>query len=324
MIYSKSRLFHVLNIELNYTYGQLDKTGIPDTITMAYDLLQMTSMKSSGKEYADMNNFALSENLPGIDTAFGRHMCNDNRSLYFDLLHKFHGSKRHVDVNIREYLAAGDISAAGRTAHSMKSVAASLGAMDLSVAARLLEEAITDNINDRLEVRLKGFSHALSIVISGLDEAFGSPDETPETQQAAAQVTVRQETGPVTVMACSETILLAEDDRTQMELTAYILESNGYKVFKAYDGAEAVELFKEHMDQIDLVIMDALMPRMTGKHAWDEINAIRPDVKACFVSGYTSDIMGGKLAVDFSLPFISKPVMPATLLRTVRDILDGV
>ena len=270
-----------------------------------------------------MNNIAISENLAGIDTAFGRHMCNDNRSLYFDLLHKFHISKRHVDENIREYLAAGDMSAAGRTAHSMKSVAGSLGAKDLSVAARLLEEAIANNINDQLDMRLKVFSHALSIVISGLDAAFGSPDATPEIQQAAAQVPVRQEAEPVTAMACSETILLAEDDRMQMELTTNILESNGYMVLKAYDGAEAVELFKKHQDRIDLVIMDALMPKMTGKHAWDEINSIRPGIKACFVSGYTNDIMGGKLAVDFSLPFISKPVMPATLLRTVRDILDG-
>lgn len=69
--------------------------------------------------------------------------------------------------------------------------------------------------------------------------------------------------------------------------------------------------------------MDALLPKMTGKRAWDEIHAIRPDVKACFVSGYTNEISGGKLAVDYSLPFISKPVLPETLLRTVREIMDG-
>ncbi|MDD2736381.1 MAG: ATP-binding protein [Desulfuromonadaceae bacterium] len=122
----------------------------------------------------------------------------------------------------------------------------------------------------------------------------------------------------------TETILLAEDDGMLMEITANHLESSGYKVLKAFNGAEAVEMFNNHLEEIDLVMLDAIMPRMTGKQAWDEIQELRPGIKACFISGYTHDIIGGKIAVDFSLPFISKPVMPATLLKRVREILDGV
>ena len=121
----------------------------------------------------------------------------------------------------------------------------------------------------------------------------------------------------------SETILLAEDDPMLMEITTHHLENNGYRVLQARDGVEAVEVFKRHVKEIDLVLLDAIMPKMTGKKAWDDIKSIRPDVKACFISGYSADIMSGKIAIDYSLPFLSKPVMPEVLLKKVRSILDG-
>jgi CheY-like chemotaxis protein len=120
----------------------------------------------------------------------------------------------------------------------------------------------------------------------------------------------------------TETILLVEDDDMLMEITSSNLESNGYTVFQAHDGAEAVEVFEKHPDEIDLVILDAIMPKMTGAQAWNEISKLRPNVKGCFVSGYANEIISGKLAIDFSLPFISKPVLPGVLLQKVREILD--
>ena len=121
----------------------------------------------------------------------------------------------------------------------------------------------------------------------------------------------------------SETILLAEDDAMLMEITTQHLEDNGYRVLQARDGVEAVEVFSQHVEEIDLVLLDAIMPKMTGKKAWDNIKSIRPDVRACFISGYTADITSGKIAIDYSLPFISKPVMPEVLLKKVRAILDA-
>lgn len=121
----------------------------------------------------------------------------------------------------------------------------------------------------------------------------------------------------------SETILLAEDDAMLMEVTTCHLKANGYKVLQARDGVEAVEIFRRQGDGIDLVLLDAIMPRMTGKQAWNEICALRSGVKACFISGYTNEIISGKLAIDFSAPFISKPVMPEVLLQKVRELLDS-
>ena len=257
---------------------------------------------------------SLPASLPGINTATGLQMCNDNRSLYREMLLKFQAAKRDNLNEIRAFLGSGDRDAAGMKAHNMKSVAAIIGAADLSAAAMLLEETITKRTDDQLEAHLTRYAQALDLVISGLDVAFAAAEPTTTTLQTAVSGSV---------VHGGETILLAEDDRVQMELTTSILESDGYKVLKARDGIEAVELFRTHQHQIDLVIMDALMPKLTGMRAWEAIRAIRPDIKACFVSGYTDKIYGGKLAVDYSLPLIIKPVIPATLLRTVREIMDG-
>ena len=163
----------------------------------------------------------------------------------------------------------------------------------------------------------KGFINCSSEPGEGTTFSIYLPlcEETDRTVDPAAEIEEGSYCG-------TETILVAEDDEMVMEMTTNYLESNGYTILKAFNGAEAVEVFKNHRDEIDLVILDAIMPKMTGKQAWEEIRELRPDVKACFISGYTNEIMGGKIAVDFSLPFISKPVMPATLMKRVREILD--
>jgi len=244
----------------------------------------------------------LPDSLPGINTTTGLQMCNDNNTLFREMLLKFQATKRDDLNEIRAFLGSGERDSAGMMVHNMKSAAAIIGAAGLAAAARLLEQTIAEKRDDQLEEHLTGYARELDLVINGLDAAFTAAEPLAHS---------------------GETILLAEDDRMQMELTATVLESNGYTVLKARDGIEAVELFRSYRGAIDLVIMDALMPKMTGKMAWDEIRAIRPGVKACFVSGYTDEISGGKLAIDYSLPFISKPVQPATLLRAVRKILDG-
>ncbi len=121
----------------------------------------------------------------------------------------------------------------------------------------------------------------------------------------------------------SETILLAEDDVSLMELTTSFLEQNGYTVLQAFDGAEAVELFSRKGEDIDMVLLDAIMPKMSGKQVWDSVSTLRPGIKGCFVSGYTHDIISGKIGIDYGVPFVAKPVLPGVLLQKIRDILDG-
>ena len=120
----------------------------------------------------------------------------------------------------------------------------------------------------------------------------------------------------------SETILIAEDNSQVRALTKKILANAGYQVIEAVDGAEAITLFKERRDTVQLLILDAIMPKMNGGECIREIRRIDPLVRAIFMSGYTADIMQ-KTGIDTEdIDLILKPVSPHELLRKVREILD--
>jgi PAS domain S-box-containing protein len=121
----------------------------------------------------------------------------------------------------------------------------------------------------------------------------------------------------------TETLLVADDDESILELTAKVLEQFGYTVISARDGVDAVKIFSENKEKIALVILDVMMPKMNGKEVLDEIRKIRPDMKALFVSGYTSDIIHSRGMLDESLEYITKPLKAQKLLQKVRDVLDG-
>jgi PAS domain S-box-containing protein len=121
----------------------------------------------------------------------------------------------------------------------------------------------------------------------------------------------------------SETVLLAEDDAALRGLVSTMLADYGYRVIEAADGADAVAKFLEHQDQVRLLILDGIMPRMNGKEAYDEIRALNPSIKALFVSGYSDDILSKQGLLDPDVHFLLKPLDPSTLLRTIRDVLDA-
>ncbi|MEW6417205.1 MAG: response regulator [Nitrospirota bacterium] len=120
----------------------------------------------------------------------------------------------------------------------------------------------------------------------------------------------------------TETILLVEDDLEVRKLTKDILQKFGYKVLEAVDGEDAIKKFIEDKDKIQLLILDVVMPKKSGKEAYDEIKKIRHDIKALFVSGYAVDIVRRKGFLDEEFDFISKPLSPKELLRKVREVLD--
>jgi two-component system cell cycle sensor histidine kinase/response regulator CckA len=121
----------------------------------------------------------------------------------------------------------------------------------------------------------------------------------------------------------TEAILVAEDDREVREFIKEVFTAAGYKVKEAVDGEDAVNVFAENKDEIQLLLFDVIMPKMNGKAAYEEINKIKPGIKALFMSGYTADIVGRKGALEQGVNFISKPVIPDELLRKAREILDG-
>jgi CheY-like chemotaxis protein len=121
----------------------------------------------------------------------------------------------------------------------------------------------------------------------------------------------------------TETVLVAEDAPEVRRLTAELLTRNGYQVIEAVDGQDALDRFADKSDQIDLVIMDVVMPKMNGKDAYAEMAKIKPRVKVLFTSGYTPDDVKRKGVAFGSENFLPKPSTPQMLLKKVRELLAG-
>lgn len=120
----------------------------------------------------------------------------------------------------------------------------------------------------------------------------------------------------------SETILIAEDEAPVRELLENILTHFGYKVIMATNGADAIEKFREHQNQIQLVILDMIMPQKSGKIVYEEITQMNPDIRGLFCSGYAPDIIQRQGNLEHSFEFMMKPVKPHDLLVKIREILD--
>jgi len=120
----------------------------------------------------------------------------------------------------------------------------------------------------------------------------------------------------------TETILMAEDDSDVREITKAILEEFGYTVIAAEDGDDAIEKFIENKDEINLILLDVIMPKKNGRETCKEIKKIKPDIKVLFTSGYPADIANRNELLEEGVDFIPKPVSPTEFLKKVRDMLD--
>jgi PAS domain S-box-containing protein len=120
----------------------------------------------------------------------------------------------------------------------------------------------------------------------------------------------------------NETILIAEDNREARLFICEALKQCGYNIIEAIDGEDAVNQFLRHKD-IDLMIVDSVMPKKNGREVYEEIIKINPEIKTLFTSGYTKDIVIEKEIDQNILSFLPKPMSLNTLLQKVRDVLDS-
>jgi len=139
--------------------------------------------------------------------------------------------------------------------------------------------------------------------------------------EAAPDVRIAVKTEPI--RGGSETILLAEDEEPIRALAERILKEIGYTVLTAGNGEEAVEVFRRHKETISLAVLDVVMPRMSGKAAFETIHKVNPLLKVIFMSGYTANAIHQSFVLTAGLPYLSKPFGPGSLARKVREVLDG-
>jgi PAS domain S-box-containing protein len=120
-----------------------------------------------------------------------------------------------------------------------------------------------------------------------------------------------------------ETILFAEDDDLCRNLFSELMSDLGYRVIEAINGEDAICKFALYTNEIDLVILDTIMPVKSGKEALDGIKKIKPDIKVLFISGYPDDFINKSRLVDDGISFIGKPFSPIEFLQKVRREIDG-
>ncbi len=119
-----------------------------------------------------------------------------------------------------------------------------------------------------------------------------------------------------------ETILLAEDHDGLRETAQEMLQALGYRVLVAPDGGIALELFKANSKQIDLIVMDVVMPSMSGPEAYLEMAALRPGVRVIFTTGYTPKARALVSMIEKGAVILQKPYSLTSLSQMVRGALE--
>lgn len=132
---------------------------------------------------------------------------------------------------------------------------------------------------------------------------------------------VLQEEVPADIPRGTEKVLVVEDNRELRDLLRVILEQQGYRVFEAVDGLDAID--KQAQFEADLVILDVVMPRMNGRETYEALKKADPSIRVLFMSGYTDDIIHQKGILDPTLNYIAKPILPGELMKKVREALES-
>ena len=121
----------------------------------------------------------------------------------------------------------------------------------------------------------------------------------------------------------SETVLLAEDEQDVREVAREFLQSGGYSVIEARDGAEALRLAIEHNGSLDLLVTDMVMPGMTGQELAGRLQQQRPGLRVIYMSGYSEHVGAESLRGDASVKLLNKPFSRGAVLRAVRETLNN-
>ena len=140
---------------------------------------------------------------------------------------------------------------------------------------------------------------------------------------ASDKEVVQEREKPVQAAKGTETILLIDDEAMILDVGKELLGELGYKVITASGGEEALRVFEENHDEIQLVIMDMIMPVMSGGETFDRLKAMSPDIKILLSSGYSLNGQATKILERGCDGFIQKPFNMNQLSQKIREILDN-
>jgi two-component system, cell cycle sensor histidine kinase and response regulator CckA len=138
---------------------------------------------------------------------------------------------------------------------------------------------------------------------------------------ASEKEVVKEETATAEIVRGTETILLVDDEKIVMEVSRELLESMGYQVYAVNSGQEAIVVYMEKRNKIDLVILDMIMPGISGSQTFDRLREINPDVKVLLSSGYSLNGEAQHIMDRGCNGFLQKPFQIEKLSQQVREML---
>ena len=125
------------------------------------------------------------------------------------------------------------------------------------------------------------------------------------------------------ILKGQETILIVDDEKMIIEIGKKMLIKMGYRPLMATSGQEAIEVHRENIDKIDLIILDMIMPDMNGQEAFDNLKKLNPSVKVLLSSGYSLNDQAQRILDSGCRGFIQKPFDAIKLSQKIRKIIDA-
>jgi two-component system, cell cycle sensor histidine kinase and response regulator CckA len=131
-----------------------------------------------------------------------------------------------------------------------------------------------------------------------------------------------EETVNQAVVHSHETILLIDDEETILKVGKEMMEALGYRVYTALGGEEALKIYRDRQDKIDLAILDMVMPAMSGGETFDRLKAVNQSLKVILSSGFSMNDQISRILERGCDSFMQKPFNIKELSQKIREVLD--
>jgi two-component system, cell cycle sensor histidine kinase and response regulator CckA len=200
--------------------------------------------------------------------------------------------------------------------------------MEEETISRIFEPFFTTKPKD------KGTGLGLSTVLGIVQQSGGQITVASEPKKGArfdillprhraSDAVQAPDQAPVASTQGSETILLVEDEEAVRLIASRALRSDGYRVLEASNAGEALLIAEEHGSEIDLLLTDVVMPRLSGPELAERLKRTLSKLPVLYISGYPGEALGSRGILTRGVNYLKKPFRPDSLRRKVREVLDS-
>jgi CheY-like chemotaxis protein len=198
--------------------------------------------------------------------------------------------------------------------------------MDAATQKQIFDPFFTTKVKDRSTGL--GLASAYGIINNhgGIIGVYSEPGEGTTFNiylPATEKIVSKQQRNYKELMRGSEVLLLVDDEEFILEIGKDMLERLGYKVVVAESGQKALDIYEKDQHAIDMVILDIIMPDMSGSETYDRLKEINPAIKTLLSSGYSINGKAQAILNSGCQGFIQKPFNLTNLSQKIRKILDA-